>query len=1631
MHNKKIVMIISLCVSLFLITAGYAIYSSNLKITGTGSIDSNFNIEVTNIKEESKKGKAVSVTEPTYTSNTATFNTKLQRAGDNIEYLVEITNNGTIDGKINSITITNPSNIVKVDVRGIIEGEIIKSGEVKTYIVRVYIENDTKIEEDITSVIEVSAEIIQDDNQIFNNEIDGIEENKLEIESTKEESDYTSIIASINAKGNGLKYYYSLDGETWTGVTTSNTYTFTDLEVNTRYTVYYKVEDENLNYVTDSKWINTKDINETIIRVADENIWTTSKEVIIEYPEIEGLETYCKIGEEEYQLCNNLESITLTKNNTVYVKIIIDGKEEETYKEITKIDNDSPNLTLLSNSKSDQITIIANAIDESGILKYEYSIDGETWIDNGKYNNYTFKGLMHNTEYEIKVRVTDNIEHVTEMSTLVTTKYINMPIYKEISLGVVEITYPEGCGDEFVCTYIKDGTTEVSVSENIATVEFTANGVLVAKVTDGTNYITSSSYTIIVETETNFVYINDPERYYAVKDGYYKIETWGASGATSATSGGLGSYASGEIYLNEGNILYVYVGDEGTAGNTTSTFQGGGYNGGGNAIYSAGAGGGATDIRIGGTSLNDRIMVAGAGGGSGAFSANSYGGAGGDLIGVTGGHHSSSFQGGGTGGYQQYGGTLGNGTVAGTIGTFGTGGNGGYEESYAHGSGAGGGGYYGGAGGSARNGGGGGGSSYISGYAGVNSVISNSDNTHTSKTKHYSNYYFINTDMNSGINSGSGKAKITYIEKPSSEDSSKILSVRYIKDCIRGNSVDEGNAWVELQAINKGINLAKGKNVTALDKNNNIVTEGHSSNTSFSYAVDGMIDNFTVDLGYAAITESADSGTQCLIVDLGSEYDLEEIGVWHYYTDERIYYNNVTSVAGENEVYREIYNGEKEETTKGNHIKVDKLVPTFSEEKLNGTSNVTITYPTGCGSTYTCSYIKNNDEEVNVSTNTVVVDFIESGNLIAKVMRGTQYLASSSYTVSVIMEYEYEYTGENAIQTFKAEKTGYYKIETWGAEGGQFSTFVTGKGAYAAGTISLNEGEELYLTIGGQGSEALVSLDVTQGGYNGGGGTYYTAGTGGGATDIRFGGTSLNDRIMVAAGAGGTGTFSDREYGGSGGTLIGVDGGNYQCEQTESSSTATNCSGNHNGFGGTQTAGGTYGEYWSSGARENCLIGTAGAFGLGGIGGYEATYEQGSGGGGGGYYGGGGASERNGGGGGGSSYISGYAGVNSVTSTTDLTPTNQTKHYSGKYFIDTEMQAAVNSGNGKAKITYLGKTPKIEDSKNILSVRYIKDCIAGNEKNTSNHWIELQAINKGVNIANGKTVTSNFTISGNYGSGTYTTVVDGIMDDYSYVDDNASNSPGSSCIIVDLEKEFDLEEIAVWHYYKDGRIYTNNITSVAGADGVYREIYNDSHIETSSGNHIKNNSLDDISSLKPEFSVTGDVTMKTVTITYPEGCGRAITCSYSKDGASEVAVTSTTASVVFTDNGTITAKVTKGDNMISNSYEIEDIQAIILEISGYSQTGSFQVPSWCASTKPSYDTLYTFNITASGSLVSSGSMCYGSYCRNFSSSGSTGAGYGCFNGSAVWTYYNTSGQVDATVCNAVGTCKSTSIVGGS
>lgn len=76
--------------------------------------------------------------------------------------------------------------------------------------------------------------------------------------------------------------------------------------------------------------------------------------------------------------------------------------------------------------------------------------------------------------------------------------------------------------------------------------------------------------------------------------------------ANSNVRGGNGTYQVGNVTLNKNTTLNIYVGGQN------------GYNGGGagNSIY--GVGGGATDIRVGGTANANRIFVAGGGGGSSA-----------------------------------------------------------------------------------------------------------------------------------------------------------------------------------------------------------------------------------------------------------------------------------------------------------------------------------------------------------------------------------------------------------------------------------------------------------------------------------------------------------------------------------------------------------------------------------------------------------------------------------------------------------------------------------------------------------------------------------------------------------------------------------------------------------------------------------------------------------------------------------------------------------------------------------------------------------------------------------------------------------------------------------------------------
>lgn len=286
---------------------------------------------------------------------------------------------------------------------------------------------------------------------------------------------------------------------------------------------------------------------------------------------------------------------------------------------------------------------------------------------------------------------------------------------------------------------------------------------------------------------------------------------------------------------------------------------------------------------------------------------------------------------------------------------------------------------------------------------------------------------------------------------------------------------------------------------------------------------------------------------------------------------------------------------------------------------------------------------------------------------------------SKKFKVTVVSsDQTFDYKGY--VQTFKCPMTGIYKLEAWGAQGGSQTigrvwggvtynyTYDGGAGAYVAGTAKLKEGDVLYVYVGGVGDSS------GHGGWNGGGsktgsGSDRYSG-GGGATDISLDGSPagsttwdeakhLYTRIIVAAGGGGTlanmsgwGTFATGGYGGA------WDGQN-------------GTGSNDVGRGGTRSDGGKGGKN-----------GEKGSFGKGGN--FTGTGSAGAGGGG--WYGGGsgGDNSRHGAGGGGSSYMWNDANASYYPSYDGVT-----KPSTDYYVTEVSKTRGTNSGNGKAKISFV------------------------------------------------------------------------------------------------------------------------------------------------------------------------------------------------------------------------------------------------------------------------------------------------------------------------------------------------------
>ena len=157
--------IAGLCMILVIMAVGYAAFASQLKISGTSNISSNFLVKITDIQSTVQSGQASDAVAPTHTDLTATFSTNLVSPGDAMKYDITVENQGNIDAYLSKIVVNATNNeAISFETSGIKEGDALLKGssDVLTVIVR-YNSSVTSQPENTNSTITVTLDYAQND----------------------------------------------------------------------------------------------------------------------------------------------------------------------------------------------------------------------------------------------------------------------------------------------------------------------------------------------------------------------------------------------------------------------------------------------------------------------------------------------------------------------------------------------------------------------------------------------------------------------------------------------------------------------------------------------------------------------------------------------------------------------------------------------------------------------------------------------------------------------------------------------------------------------------------------------------------------------------------------------------------------------------------------------------------------------------------------------------------------------------------------------------------------------------------------------------------------------------------------------------------------------------------------------------------------------------------------------------------------------------------------------------------------------------------------------------------------------------------------------------------------------------
>lgn len=130
-RKKRKVVIMCLFAILVCMFAGFSLFSSKIEIKGVSSLDNNFNVLITDVHEKSRTGISSDKSQiPVYSNDVIEFYPFLTSAGDSISYEVTIENKGSVDAKLNLLTIADENNpAIRFDLSGVNRWDILKAGD--------------------------------------------------------------------------------------------------------------------------------------------------------------------------------------------------------------------------------------------------------------------------------------------------------------------------------------------------------------------------------------------------------------------------------------------------------------------------------------------------------------------------------------------------------------------------------------------------------------------------------------------------------------------------------------------------------------------------------------------------------------------------------------------------------------------------------------------------------------------------------------------------------------------------------------------------------------------------------------------------------------------------------------------------------------------------------------------------------------------------------------------------------------------------------------------------------------------------------------------------------------------------------------------------------------------------------------------------------------------------------------------------------------------------------------------------------------------------------------------------------------------------------------------------------------